>query len=314
MGEEIKLDLPFKDNNGTGVHISSFETIVSGNEQLNFLSTTRPLRATEVFSKLRKKGWGKFDGRFMTESEVVSSQRLMYRVYIPCKTSSQTSDIDYPENNIDVIDTGFRSISGTHEGENGEEIKDYVVRIDPFFQMWPEKFNFNPNHNDADRKAIKNQVDEIYKEVFGDDISGINTISFRRATKEVLDISEKSVSFDLISPDSDLYTNTVDLSELREYAVVSDISARIDITVQYSTYEDEKVKVFNRDVTFSAFKYRYDEESNIVDCTSESFTGDINNDVIVSYISETGTLEVTPSSDRVSECIISRCTVTYGKF
>ena len=329
MGEEIKLDIPFRKDesevNGKEIYFSSFGSIMSGssdaeNYQQNFLSIERPLKATEVFSKLRRKGWGKFDGRFMTESDKVSSQRLMYRVYIPCKSGNQVSEIDYPEDVIDVIDTGYGSISDIKEGENGEKIVESEVRISPFFQMWPEKFNSNPNYNDTDRKAIKNQVDALYKEVFGEDLSGVNAISFRRTTKDVISAIDRSVSFDLISSDSDLYTNCIDLSELRGYAVVSDISARIDVTVQYSTYEEnlpdesKRLKVFNRDITFSAFRYEYDKDSNIVECISESFRNEMNHDVIISYSSETGILEVTPLSKRVSECIISRCAVTYGKF
>ena len=331
MGE-VKLDIPFRKEldevKGSEVYYSDFEAIMSGSSdadeyQQNFLSIERPLKVTEVFSKLRRKGWGKFDGRFMTESDIVSNQRLMYRVYIPYKYGeNQTLDIDYPEAPVDVIDTGYRSISGvTEDPETGEKEIKSEVRISPFFQMWPEKFSPNPNNNEAERKAIKTEVDELYKSIFGGDVSGVNTISFRHATKSLLKVLEKSVSFDLISSDSDMYTNSLDLSELRGYAVISGISARIDVTVQYSTYEPEAsvpVKVFNRDTTFCAFEYEYDKESDAVECTSDSFRETINNDVLVSYVSnlETGTalLEIIPISQRVSECIISRCTVTYGKF
>lgn len=324
MEEEIRLDIPFRKSEEEArrvgeVYYSDFGTIMNGNTtgeeyQKNFLSIERPLLATEVFSKLRRKGWGKFDGRFMTESEVVSSQRLMYRVYIPYKYGNQVSDVDYPENNIDVIDTGYRSISSVKIDDSGEKTYESEVKIDPFFQMWPEKFNFNPNQNEAARKNIKSQVDELYKEIFGDDISGINTISFHKSTRDVINTQGRSVSFDLISSDSDMYTNSVDLSELRDYSVSSGISARIDVTVQYSTYSNEETKIFNRDVTFSAFRYEYDEESNTIECISEPFLGDLNNDVIVSYTTETGILEVVPKAPRVSECIISRCTITYGEF
>ena len=329
MGE-VKLDIPFRKEEPTGseVYYSSFDAIMSGSSdadeyQQNFLSIERPLKVTEVFSKLRKKGWGKFDGRFMTESDIVSNQRLMYRVYIPYKYGeNQTLDIDYPEAPVDVIDTGYRSISGVTENpETGEKEVKSEVRISPFFQMWPEKFSSNPNNNEAERKAIKTEVDELYKSIFGEDVSGVNTISFRHATRSLLKVLEKSVSFDLISSDSDMYTNSLDLSELRGYAVISGISARIDVTVQYSTYEPEAsvpVKVFNRDITFCAFKYDYDKDSDAVECTSDSFQETMNNDVLISYVSnlETGTalLEIIPISQRVSECIISRCTVTYGKF
>lgn len=308
---EIRLDIPFrKDNPGENeVRYSDFGSIVYGpikseDYQRNFLSIERPLKATEVFSKLRKKGWGKFDSRFMTESEIISTQRLMYRVYIPCKYSDQTSEIDYPESPIDVIDTGYRNV--------GEEED---VRISPFFQMWPEKFSSDPNHNVEERRRIKTEVDSLYNSIFGDDLSDTNTIAMKRATRDVLKILEGSVSFDVISSDSDYYTNSLDLSELRGYAVVSGVSARIDVTVQYST---EDGKVFNRDSTFSAFRYDYNKEYNTVECTSYPFRETINKDVLVSYVDDKdkgiGLLEVIPISDRVSECIISRCVVTYGKF
>ena len=324
--EEIRLDIPFRKDNPdeNEVRYSDFGAIVSGplddeNYQRNFLSIERPLKATEVFSKLRKKGWGKFDSRFMTESDIISTQRLMYRVYIPYKYGeNQETEVDYPEDPIDVIDTGYRNV--------GEEED---VRISPFFQMWPEKFSSNPNHNDSERRAIKTEVDSLYNDIFGEDLSSDNVIALRRSTRGVLSILEKSVSFDLVASDSDFYTNSLDLSELRRYAVVSGISARIDVTVQYSIYDEnaeegKKIKVFNRDSSFSAFRYEYDKESNVVECISDSFKETINNDIIVSYISDikegsdikknVNLLEVIPISDRVSECIISRCVVTYGKF
>lgn len=331
MGE-VKLDIPFRkdleDVEGSEVYFSTFESIVSGSSdaeeyQQNFLSIERPLKATEVFSKLRRKGWGRFDSRFMTESDIVSDQRLMYRVYIPYKYgTNQKLDIDYPEDPVDVIDTGYRSISEVTENpETGEKEIKSEVKISPFFQMWPEKFSPNPNNNEAERKAIKTELDELYKSIFGEDVSGVNTISFRRATRGILNVLDKSISFDIISSDSDMYTNSLDLSELRGYAVISGISARIDVTVQYSTYEPGArvpVKVFNRDVTFCAFKYEYDKETDSVECISDSFQETMNNDILISYASdlESGTalLEIIPLSQRVSECIISRCAVTYGKF
>ena len=331
MGNIVNLDIPFRKElsevEGNEVYYSPFDVIMSGsstekNYQKNFLSIERPLKATEVFSKLRKKGWGKFDGRFLTECDLIRSQpRLMYRVYIPFKYGRQETEVDYPEDPIDVIDTGYRNITETVEGENGEEIVRGEIKISPFFQMWPEKFSSNWNHNESERRAIKSEVDELYKSIFGESPNGINVISFRKATRDILDVHNRSVSFDIISSDSDLYTNCLDLSELRGYAVISGVSARIDVTVQYSTYEPEArvpVKIFNRDVTFCAFKYEYNKETNIVECTSDSFQETMNNDVLISYASntETGTalLELIPVSQRVSECIISRCAVTYGKF
>lgn len=310
--EEIKLDIPFRKDNASDneVRYSNFGSIVYGpisseDYQRNFLSIERPLKATEVFSKLRKKGWGKFDSRFMTESEIISTQRLMYRVYIPYKYGeNQETEVDYPEAPIDVIDTGYRNIG-----------EDEDVRISPFFQMWPEKFSPDPNHNDEERRRIKTDVDSLYNSIFGEDLSEINTIAMKRSTRGILKILEGSVSFDVISSDSDFYTNSLDLSELRGYAVVSGISARIDVTVQYSTYDG---RIFNRDSTFSAFRYEYDKESNTVECTSNPYRETINKDVLVSYATDTDTginlLEVIPVSDRVNECIISRCVVTYGKF
>ena len=309
MGD-VRLDIPFRKDNsevqGKEVFFSNVEAITSGTpEEEDFQSIERPLKATEVFSKLRRKGWGKFDGRFMTESDLISSQRLMYRVYIPEK--SEKLGRDFPEDVIDVIDTGYRNVS------SGEEVSD-EVRISPFFQMWPEKFSSNINHNNDERRKIKNEVGEIYRSVFGEDMSDINTISFKKATRDILDLLENPISLEFISSDSDLYTNSLDLSELKNYVVIPGISAKVDVTIQYSVCSGDTVKVFNRDTTFCAFKYEFNEENNVVECSSDSFRETINNDVIVSYTSKTGVLEVIPISDRTSECIISRCTVTYGKF
>ena len=97
----VILDIPFRDNSLSTIHLDDYGVIVAGSEKVATESSiSRPIRATELFAKLRYKGWGKFDGRFITEYPESQEQNLMYRVYVP-----EGYSLDFPESDIDVIST-----------------------------------------------------------------------------------------------------------------------------------------------------------------------------------------------------------------
>lgn len=68
----------------------------------------------------------------------------------------------------------------------------------------------------------------------------------------------------------------------------------------------------NYKTTFSAFNYRYQENDGGLVLESEDWIKVIGDDEIqVEFIE--GILKALPLSNDVSECIISNCTVIYGK-
>ena len=202
----------------------------------------------------------------------------MYRVYIP-----EGSDIDFPESDIDVISTGYRL--------GGE------VKLSPCFRM------YSPSYN-TPQDGIKEKVDSLYKEIFGFEYI-MKDVVFCNSSREVVNLLDNTISFSIISPDSDVYTNTVGIGELVEYSHIPEISAKVDLTVQYSIGEN----IYNRDVTFTAF--RYDSKGQL---QMSSLQTDIDFDVSVFFIAETKTIEVHPQEgSEVEECIINSCVISYGK-
>jgi len=274
----VILDIPFRDNSLATVHLDDYGVIVAGKDKVALEnSISRPIKSTELFAKLRHKGWGKFDGRFITEYPESTEQSLMYRVYIPTG-----HDIDFPESDVDVISTGYRV--------NGE------VKISPCFQMYSPK--------NTPGNGLKEEVDALFKEIFGYEYI-MKDIVFSNSSREVVDLLDNTISFSIISPDSDTYTNTVGLGELINYSSIPGISAKIDLTIQYSIGED----IYNRDINFTAFKYNSNGELEI-----ESLQFDLDSDVSVFFIAETGVVEAYPQEgSEVGECIINSCVVSYGK-
>ena len=275
----VILDIPFRDNSLATVHLDDYGVIVAGRDKVALEnSISRPIKSTELFAKLRHKGWGKFDGRFITEyPELNDQQNLMYRVYIP-----EGPDIDFPESDVDVISTGYRV--------NGE------IKLSPCFKM------YSPQESTGG--GLKEEVDSLFKEIFGYEYI-MKDIVFSNSSREVVDLLDNTISFSIISPDSDTYTNTIGLGELINYSSMPGISAKIDLTIQYSIGED----IYNRDINFTAFKYNPKGELEI-----ESLQFDLDSDVSVFFIAETGVIEAYPQEgSEVGECIINSCVVSYGK-
>ena len=69
-----------------------------------------------------------------------------------------------------------------------------------------------------------------------------NEIYLYSTSKNVVDILNNSITIDVIPFNSDIYTNTVDLTELMNYSVSPGVSTKIDLGIQYSKYETRYVE------------------------------------------------------------------------
>jgi hypothetical protein len=147
-------------------------------------------------------------------------------------------------------------------------------------------------------------IQEEYNSIFGQ-MNTINEIQFYSSSMSTVNLIENLVELDLIRPDSDTYTSVLNLNELTYYNAKPGISCVLDITIQYS----KGVNIYSRDLTIPAFHYnRADDNTPILDVTN--YLTEINGDVQVEYIDKT--LRVEPLHSEVDECIIYRCTATYG--
>ena len=65
-------------------------------------------------------------------------------------------------------------------------------------------------------------------------------------------------------------------------------------------------KLYTKETTFSGFNLLNNEITN-----NTPYVENINSDVVIEYVGNI--IRVVPTSLNVNECIISNCTITYGK-
>jgi hypothetical protein len=119
-----------------------------------------------------------------------------------------------------------------------------------------------------------------------------------------VNLIEDIVELELIRHDSDTYTNVLNISELIYYNSKPGISGVFDVTIEYS----KAGRIYVKDLSFQAFKYTSSNDLPVLNV--ENYITEINNDVQLEYIDNT--IRVNPMSSEIDECILSRCTITYG--
>mgnify|MGYP000835266034 FL=1 len=148
-----------------------------------------------------------------------------------------------------------------------------------------------------------------------------NEIYLYSTSKNVVDILNNSITIDVIPFNSDIYTNTVDLTELMNYSVSPGVSTKIDLGIQYSKYETRYVedpedkeklilvgneKLYSKETTFSGS--RYNKQGELI---SKDYIEEIGSDIVIECVNNI--IRVVSKSTDIDECIISNCTITYGK-
>lgn len=147
--------------------------------------------------------------------------------------------------------------------------------------------------------SIQQDTEELYEKLFG--AMKEREVSFFSLPNKVINITDGSVIFDLINFGSSEYTDTVSLSEILKSSVAPIESGSIDLGIQYT----KNNHIYSGETTFLAFSFKNGTLSinNLVE--------DFNGDARIEFIE--GTIKVSPLTNDINECIINKCTLTYGR-
>lgn len=253
-------------------------------------SNYRMTRISELSNKLKLRDWNVTNRRFVIPGKDGSEGNL--RVCID----------DYSKGSgiINEVDEDTRSIE-----------------IDKYELTEEEKTQFN-SYLDYLKNNKNNYLKEIYNLY---NSMNNNEIYLYSTSKNVVDILNNSITIDVIPFNSDIYTNTVDLTELMNYSVSPEVSTKIDLGIQYSKYETKYVedpedkeklilvgneKLYSKETTFLG--PRYNKQGELV---SKDYIEEIGSDIVIECINNI--IRVVSKSTDIDECIISNCTITYGK-
>lgn len=250
-------------------------------------SNYRMARLSELSNKLKLRDWNVTNRRFAFE--------------------------DQSEGNLQICIDNYSSGSGI-VNEINEDTKRIV--IDKYELSDKEKSEFN-NY----LEYLKNNKNEYLKEIYNL-YSSMNSseIYLYSTSKNVVDILNDSITIDIIPYNSDIYTNTVDLTSLINYSISPGVSTKIDLGIQYSKnetrYEEDpetkelvvinEEKLYSKETTFAGPNFNQSGELVLKDYIEQ-----VNSDVMIECIDNI--IRVVSKSTNIDECIISNCTVTYGK-
>lgn len=253
-------------------------------------SNYRMTRISELSNKLKLRDWN------------VTNRRLV----IPGEDGS--------EGNLRVCIDDYSKGSGIIN-EVDENTKS--IEIDKYELTEKEKSQFN-SYLDYLKNNKNNYLKEIYNLY---NSMNNNEIYLYSTSKNVVDILNNSITIDVIPFNSDIYTNTVDLTELMNYSVSPGVSTKIDLGIQYSKYETRYVedpedkeklilvgneKLYSKETTFSG--PRYNKQGELI---SKDYIEEIGSDIVIECVNNI--IRVVSKSTDIDECIISNCTITYGK-
>lgn len=151
---------------------------------------------------------------------------------------------------------------------------------------------------------LSERIDLLYEKIFG--AMKEKEISFYSVPRKVINILDGSIALDLIKYDSSEYTDTVSLGEVLRLPLAPVEFGRVDLGIQYSKkFGGNNSQVYNCDTNFTAFSY---VDGKI---TVNNLIGEVNSEVGYEFLN--GVLKVSPLSNEINECIISYCTITYGR-
>lgn len=253
-------------------------------------SNYRMTRISELSNKLKLRDWNVTNRRFVIPGEDGSEGNLRVCIDDYSKGSGIINEVD----------------------ENTKSIE-----IDKYELTEKEKSQFN-SYLDYLKNNKNNYLKEIYNLY---NSMNNNEIYLYSTSKNVVDILNNSITIDVIPFNSDIYTNTVDLTELMNYSVSPGVSTKIDLGIQYSKYETRYVedpedkeklilvgneKLYSKETTFSG--HRYNKQGELI---SKDYIEEIGSDIVIECVNNI--IRVVPKSTDIDECIISNCTITYGK-
>lgn len=253
-------------------------------------SNYRMTRISELSNKLKLRDWNVTNRRFVIPGE------------------------DGSEGNLRVCIDDYSKGSGIINEVDGNTKS---IEIDKYELTEKEKSQFN-SYLDYLKNNKNNYLKEIYNLY---NSMNNNEIYLYSTSKNVVDILNNSITIDVIPFNSDIYTNTVDLTELMNYSVSPGVSTKIDLSIQYSKYKTRYVedpedkeklilvgneKLYSKETTFSG--PRYNKQGELI---SKDYIEEIGSDIVIECVNNI--IRVVSKSTDIDECIISNCTITYGK-
>lgn len=278
-----KLELVTSESGNIKISSTSLsEYYLEGNGSALFCndSNQRLSRASELSKRLEARDWNIYGRRYMSaEGENIC--------YSEKGTTGESINVD--------ISNGVALV---HPRKSTEDLEKLILRLSSF----------------SDGGKLK----EIY------DNMNNNEVYLYSTTKNTVDILNNSVIIDIIPYSSDVYTNTVDLGPLTSYYISPNVKTKIDIGIQYSKNTPEEVissegtvtginyveKLYSKETTFLGFSYSLDNSGKI-SLLVNNYVESIGEDVVIEFVNNV--IRVIPKSNDVDECIISNCTVTYGR-
>lgn len=135
-----------------------------------------------------------------------------------------------------------------------------------------------------------------------------NEIYLYSASNRVIDLLNNVISIDLISCDTDTYTDTIDLKNIIKSFPKSGLSMKIDLNILYS----KNGKIYNYDTVINGIDYNINNKINTTFIENKPIIENINSDIAIEYTNLI--IKIIPISELITECIINNCTVTYGNF
>lgn len=235
----------------------------------------RPVHCTELRKKLISRGCGsecfKFYYTSPEETEELQPREKTYKYKIGIAENYITSDVQ-EDDGLPIISTELI----------GGSCPNLLISKSDIEQL---------------SYSVNRTYDTVYEQQRGE-----RNLKINRSTRNNVDIVSDSITISVIdSGTTSTYTNTLDINDLINHSNAPGISAKVDVTYEYS----DNTVIGCGNVTFKAFEN--DDEGNVIKQNQI-----INKDqVIIEYIN--GIIRIFPNDDQVNECILSDVIVTYGK-
>ena len=270
-----------------GIFNESGEIIVSSGSNTG-RSKFSPVKATEVYTKLKRNSWLKLDGKYYVN--LGDNGLFLYRDYLstPCSSDIELLPTTDPDSKLgkfrlhelssNSIDSNIlQNLSTTVDVAYKKVFKDLEI---------PDTYKPHPSQKTSYIGGYYNKNTYFDAEIYDDG-----------------DEFRSKQYFNLL-PSTDIYTNRIDLNRILDYIKIPELSFEFSISLKYTTTENEEREVFT-----NAELFRYNTETGELEKYREEF----NSEVVIFLDPSRNTLECSPLRSNVRECVFSSCIVGYGK-
>ena len=248
-----------------------------------------PVKATEVYTKLKNNSWLKLDGKYYVD--LGDNGLFLYRDYTSTPPSSDIELLPTTEPNSNLGKFRLQEILSDHSESVKEDLISSVNNID--YEIFRSLEVPESNHPVPSRE--KSYIGGYY-----------NKNTYREA--KIYDGSDeyfRTKQYFNLLPSPDIYTNRIDLNKILDYIKIPDTSFKFNISFEYTIGDNVRRKIVTRDTLFW-----YDSAGEL---NKKSYKEEFNSEVVVFLDPSRNTLECCPLKSNIKECIFSSCIVEYGK-